>query len=643
MLVDKKLNGGLKVLILSDSEDNGQKIEKYFVGNTSYTLDIHHSNTLGYADIQPIDKQYDTIICDFLHNPSELKYNQIKDNLSTTPTIWFLDEDNYSVQNKLINLSSINTIHKSDLENGMFDRFLTRVLESKEIDQHLLDLMNRSMQFLDSIPNFMLIANLKGKIVYVNRSIIGKEEMVGKIYYDLFQNKFHEIIKNSFNQTVIEKCFKECEAIGLISERWYKIKTGPIFDNNILIGISLTAIDIHNQKILEEHLKLLQGPEFLGTLVSGIVHDINNLLTGITASISAIKALSTNFTEEQIEFLSQAESSGFLASEILTQLKLTSTAKETKIENIDLYDVTLSVVKLLKETTDKRILKIINFEPGQFLINARYSDLHQIILNLSVNSIQAIEEKGITNNNMFTVSVKNVQKEDENQILHEYLQIIVEDTGCGISEVSKSKIFEPWYTTKSSQHQKGQGLGLAIVKKLVVDTYKGAITIDSIPFEGTKFNVFLQSMETELEQIKPEKPKILPRKGSELILIIEDQKSIRKVITRYLKLNDYNVISAEDGIEGIDLFRNNASEIDLVILDLSLPKISGYDVYEEICRIKPNCKVIISSGCFQDEVKMDFSKDNLLFLQKPYTVDQLSEELTYIFEKKDSNQTSLMR
>ncbi|MCK4965595.1 response regulator, partial [bacterium] len=383
-----------------------------------------------------------------------------------------------------------------------------------------------------------------------------------------------------------------------------------------------------------QNLLQLQKIEAIGALAGGIAHDFNNLLTGIIGYLDMLDSVyNEGLNENQTDCIENALKSSNQAVELIKQIQSLSRGTIDEKTNIDLYEISNDVFTLLKNTTNRLIKKSIDLKPGEFYITAVPSEIHQVLLNLGTNAAQAIEERGVKRGDYIGISAKEhtITGGDKTGLPEgEYIHIFFEDSGKGMSDEVKRKVFDPLFTTRSKSSQKGQGLGLAMVYNIITRNHNGHISIESEEGKGTTFHIYIPRSEP------PEKPE--PKEvigvigGDETILIVEDEKMIRVLAKRILIKFGYKVLLANDGKEGLDIYTANKDTIDLVLLDLIMPEMSGEMLLEEMMKINRDVKVIISSGHIEEDTYKGIllaAKGRIL---KPYKATDLAQTVRTILD-----------
>jgi CheY-like chemotaxis protein len=299
------------------------------------------------------------------------------------------------------------------------------------------------------------------------------------------------------------------------------------------------------------------------------------------------------------------------------------------LERVVLRDLVEEMAHLLKTAISKKAILNLNLERGLPPIEADPSQIRQIVMNLIINASEAIGDRS----GVITVSVGATRCDEEylrRTELREtlapglYLHLEVADTGCGIGEETRSRIFEPFFSTKFT----GRGLGLAAVLG-IVRAHNGALKVYSEPGKGTTFKILFPAL-TEREDV-PRSPESSPPagwRGKGTILLVDDEESLVALGARMLEHLGFTVLTAADGLQAVDSYRERGKEIDLVLMDLTMPHMDGAEAFEELRRLNPAVRVVLASGYSHEDVASRFAGKGLDgVLQKPYTLAKLRELL----------------
>jgi len=386
--------------------------------------------------------------------------------------------------------------------------------------------------------------------------------------------------------------------------------------------------------LVEKQLRQRQRMDSLGTLAQGVAHDFNNILSGIMAYLNLLSLADDNFSPSQKAYVQNIVNSVKRGAATVKQFQNLSNRAVSPKENIDIYTVAQEVFLLLEKTTDKLIEKRLDIEKDRVFVCADINEIHQVFMNLATNAVHAIEAKGLKKGDRIRLSVNaETRKSADLQYLPrgEYYEFLFEDTGIGMPEAVLEKAFDPLFTTKTGPENTGQGLGLAMVKDIITKRHEGHIEVDSSPGRGTVFHIFLPKAD---DACGLEEPPAVIQGGSETILIVDDDPSVRESLQRALEDFGYRIIPAGDGEEGLARFKENAGTVNLVLLDMIMPKMPGRELLKQMLKIDPDVKVIISSGHDEGHFEDPIIKSAKNYLKKPFEITVLEKAIRQVLDQK---------
>lgn len=432
---------------------------------------------------------------------------------------------------------------------------------------------------------------------------------------------FDTVVQTGEWQGELQKVTKNGQKIT-VQSRWTLVRDELGNPKEILS----VDTDITEKKQLEAQFLRAQRLESLGTLASGIAHDMNNILTPILAVSQLLPLKLTNLDERSTSLLRMLEESARRGSNLMQQILSFARGSDGSRSSVQIAHILAEVVRVARQTFPKSIDISINL-PNTDLqtISADVTQLHQVLMNLLINARDAMPNGG------------NLQIIAENLVLDEncarlnvdaqpgcYVVITVADTGTGIPPEILDRIFEPFFTTKESG--KGTGLGLSTTLG-IVKSHGGFVNAYSDLGMGTCFKIYLPAEEST-QVVGNSKSLELPIGNGELVLVVDDEVSVREITRASLESYNYRVIMASDGIEAIALYTQHLSEVCFILLDLMMPSLSGASTIRDLRRINSDVSIVVMSGLSANELVKNMSDVHVqAFLAKPFTSQELLQTL----------------
>jgi PAS domain S-box-containing protein len=392
------------------------------------------------------------------------------------------------------------------------------------------------------------------------------------------------------------------------------------------------ARDVTQRKELERLLLQKDKLESLGLLAGGIAHDFNNLLVGIMGNASlALESISSNNPARAMlkDVMLASETAGNLTRQLLAY----AGKGRFIIEAVDLSDLVRQIHNLVQTSVPKNVTLRMELMEDLPCIEADVTQIQQLIMNLVINAAEAIgEHQGSV---LITTGVQHVDDDYIASMLTpaqispgDYISLQVHDTGSGMSQDTIDRIFDPFFTTKFT----GRGLGLAAVLG-IVRGHKGAIKVYSTLQQGTTFKVLFPATGQHTSKQPPQEI-IQHSAGGETVLVVDDEHIVRRSAKAMLERYGYSVVLAENGKEAVDLYKVLADKIDLVLLDMTMPVMGGEEAFRQMKTLRPEVRVILSSGYNEVEAVRRFTGKGLAgFLQKPYSAVTLAEKVRSVLRE----------
>jgi nitrogen-specific signal transduction histidine kinase/CheY-like chemotaxis protein len=407
--------------------------------------------------------------------------------------------------------------------------------------------------------------------------------------------------------------------------------------------------DITELEKKEFQLRQAQKMETVGTLAGGLAHDFNNILAGIIGSVSLLRymqetpdGIGKNTLKEHIEII---EDSAKKASEMVNRLLSLARKHDMVISDVDLNVFVKNIVRICTNTFDNSVEIRISAPDEPAFVKADPSQVEQVLLNLCINAEHAMtimRKEHERQGGIMLISLAKMTFDSTMIGYHpeanvgDYWMVSVEDTGVGISKETMHKIFDPFFTTKGKG--RGTGLGLAMVYN-IVHQLNGFIEISSREGAGSEFRIYLpvylpvnESLVQPDGDQYPHKIEEPPR-GNETILLADDDENVRLIAGSMLEKCGYSVIMADDGKDCVETYKKNNEKVSLVILDISMPRLTGKDAFIEMKNLSPGLKVLLTSGYANDRGLLDtLTLGARGFIKKPFSMAQLAEKVREVLD-----------
>ena len=517
-------------------------------------------------------------------------------------------------------------------EIGILSNTLNTMAEALEKREEAL--RRSEMRFraiIENVDDIIVILNRDGSRNYVSPAMT---RILGYSQEELLESNAQDSIHPDDWPAVRELIGNVLRMPGAVAsgQARYRHKDGAwrIFDGAMINlmdipgveGIVVTLRDVTEHAGLESELRQAQKMELVGQLAGGVAHDFNNLLTVITGRTEFLLE-AESLSEEQETDLAEIRKAATRATELTRQLLAFSRKQLLQPRVLDLNHTLAEVEPMLRRLIGEDIQ--IRIVAGRSLgsITADPGQLQQILLNLALNARDAMPSGGVITFQTANQTIRGDTGQNSTEVPSgEYVVLQVADTGTGMDAATQSRIFEPFFTTKGQG--KGTGLGLSTVYGIVKQS-DAWISVVSAPGEGTRFTVYFpRSDEYALAQ-SAEKDSDTPLSGTETILLVEDDRGVRNLVERVLNSRGYRVLSAEHGVDALQLASALNGTIDLVLTDIVMPTMSGREMVDALRLQRPGVRVIYMSGYTDDEIlRRGLHDPTMSFIQKPFTAEHLA-------------------
>ncbi len=511
------------------------------------------------------------------------------------------------------------------------------VTENVEAQKELSSKEERLKLFFENANDAIFISSPKGKIIQVNPAAEGltgysADELAGMTIHDLFDVEDRELSLRQLawmkrgNRVHFESVFIGADGTPIdVDISGSVVRSG---DENLLINI---VRDITERKRFLSRLSQNQKMESLGVMAGGIAHDFNNILEGIIGA-GELAQENARDNEELSAYIDVILSSANRGARLIKHLLGYARQSELESEIVDLNQIAEEAYAFLTHTLDKRIHLRLDLDPELGPITGDPSRLQQIIVNLALNSQDAMPDGG-----EILIKTRNISVDERFARDHPgispgpHIELVVEDSGLGIDRENLPKVFDPFFTTKS--RGEGTGLGLTMVYNTVA-SHGGIIDLRSRPGEGTVAYIYFPAHGIELETFENAVPLERIHGYDHTVMVIDDEDVIQTVLGEILVQLGYKVIHAKTGKEALEILTESGESVDIILLDMIMPGLSGGETFKRLTEYWPEIPVVVVTGYADEKQTQEMLENGLAgFIEKPFKAAQIAEKLNEILKQ----------
>ena len=505
------------------------------------------------------------------------------------------------------------------------------ITERKRAEEQILE----QAALLDQAQDAIMVRDLEQKVLFWNKGAehiygwtaeeaIGKDvrELIFKQRSEQFETARKTVLENGEWTGEIHQTRRDGAAI-VIESRWTLVRDEKGVPRSILV----INTDVTEKKRMETQFLRAQRMESIGTLAGGIAHDLNNVLSPILMAIDMLQLKTSD--ESSRKWLDVLRTNAERGADMVRQVLSFARGVEGERVALQPKHMIKEIIKILRETLPKSIEISFRIPNDLWIISADATQIHQVLMNLCVNARDAMPDGG-----SISIAADNVVVDENYARMHieaksgRFVVISVADTGPGMTPEIQSRIFEPFFTTKDMT--KGTGLGLSTAMT-IVKSHGGFINVYSELHKGSQFTVYLPALDKPGGADAGAVAVDLPVGNGELVLVVDDEESIREITRGTLETFGYKVLTASDGTEALALYADKNNEIDVVLTDMVMPFMDGPATIRALQRMNPNVRIIAASGLGAGHRGGEGALEGVaVFLNKPYTAEKLLKTVAQV-------------
>ena len=616
----------IHVLLIEDNPGDRRLLQELLRDVASAHIKLDYADCLSQGLQCLRESDFDVILLDLFLSDSQGfdTFTQLHQQEREVPIVVTTGLDDETLALKAVQEGAQDYLVKGQITGELLVRSIRYAIERKRAEQKIRE----QAALLDIATDAILVRDLENRILFWNK---GAERLYGwntdealgqistQLLYKVVSPQVQEAQKTLLMKGEWQGELNQVTKTGqevIVESRWALVRDD---DKNPKFILTVST-DVTEKKQLEAQFLRAQRMESIGTLASGIAHDLNNILTPVLATAQLLQMKLDNLDDRSQQMLQVLEANARRGAELVKQVLSFARGVEGKHTVLQTKHLIREIQQVARETFPKSIEVWTEVPEDLWTVNGNATQLHQVLMNLCVNARDAMPFGGT-----LKITAENLTIDETNARINldakegNYIAISVSDSGIGISNEIRDRIFEPFFTTK--EVGKGTGLGLSTVVG-IIKSHHGFITVASAVDEGTQFRIFLPAVRISPPlEANSSKAKL---GQNELILVVDDEAAVREVTRATLEAYDYRVLTAQDGVDAISVYIRHQEDISLVLLDMMMPSMDGPTTIRMLRKIDPQIKIIAVSGLLSKYHGGDLTSSEVeTCLPKPYTIEEL--------------------
>jgi PAS domain S-box-containing protein len=625
----------IHVLLIEDNPGDRRLLQELLrdAASVHITLDFTESLTQGLQRLR--EEHFDLILLDLFLPDSQgfATFTRLQQQEGEVPIVVTTGLNDGTLALKAVQAGAQDYLVKGQITGELLVRSIRYAIERKRAEQKIRE----QAALLDIATDAILVRDLENRILFWNK---GAERLYGwnaaealgqttciLLYQDTMP-QMEEALKTLLEKGEWQGELNQITKAGrevIVESRWTLVRD----EDNKPKSILTVSTDVTEKKQLEAQFHRAQRLESIGTLASGIAHDLNNILTPVLTTAQLLQMKLTNLDERSQQMLKVLEANAKRGAELVKQVLSFARGVEGKHTVLQVGHVIREIQQVVRETFPRSIEVWTEISENLWSVTGNATQLHQVLMNLCVNARDAMPSGGI-----LKIIAENLTI-DENYVRlnpdareGSYIAITISDNGTGIPNEISDRIFEPFFTTK--EVGKGTGLGLSTVLG-IIKSHRGFIRVKSAVGQGTQFKIYLPA-------VAPthflEGDRFGRMEGhNELILVVDDEVAIREVTRAALEAYNYRVLTAQDGVDALSIYHQHRDEISLALIDMMMPAMDGATTIRTLRNLNPGIKIIAVSGLLPNYQAAAPGLSNAdVYLPKPYSVEELMRAVHRVLE-----------
>lgn len=636
-------NDTLNVLLIEDDEDDFLITRSLLSKAQVIECELTWKSTFDDGLEALLTDQYDACLVDYrlgAHTGLDL-LEAANDNGCQTPVILLTGQGDLKIDIEAMEAGAADYLNKNQIDAPLLERSLRYARERGDAEERI----RKQAALLDKARDAIIAYDMDGHVIYWNKSaerLTGwsKEEMLGKKANEhLFDEEQREKLPSCWKAVKetdewkgeLHQQTKDGDEI-IVESRWTLVRESDGTPESVLV----INTDITERKQLESQFLRSQRMESIGRLVSGIAHDLGNLLVPISLGV---KVLQQRFSDDEkaIRTLSMIQNSAERGSDMVDQVLAFARGVEGERVMLQLETIIDDVHNITDETFPEEIDVDVQVDDDLEQVMGDATQVQQVLMNLCVNARDAMPDGGT-----LTIRAENVTLDDEDARKNidaepgEYVCLAVSDTGVGMSDEVIDKIFEPFYTTKPEGE--GTGLGLSTAYS-IIKGHEGFIDVSSSKGEGTTFRIFLPVATDEVTSEEDHPTTVMQNGEGARVFIVDDEPNILSATRDALEQAGFRVDTAQDGHEALTQLKARQFDVDVLVTDIVMPNLDGISLIKEVHATRPEMPIIAASGLADGRTDEALDAGADVFLSKPFTDEKLRAALQQVLRREDEPAT----